>query len=228
MRYGPDENIQYKIKFEGKVLSVQPRSNVWRYRLDNRTHTLTGYNIFLEGTTDENLTADGKAGTEKHKFAIAVSEKQQEKLHFHIGDEISGTAWTKKYPKLEYADYYRAGALKKTAAAEPSDNENMPPWTNEVPALSVYDWRGCRMLDKRSWSTKCFTCKWAAMANVAIEYNWGISRKFRFESFCYGPFSCKYYKMGKPRAVPDKQLGSVYDEGWLDEICTENRKDDDE
>lgn len=66
------------------------------------------------------------------------------------------------------------------------------------------------------------------MTGVAIEYNWGISQKFRFGSFCYGPFSCKYYKMGKPRAVPDKQLGSVYDEGWLDEICTENRKGEDE
>lgn len=228
MRYGPEDNIQYKIKFEGKILSVQPRSNVWRYRLDNRTHTLTGYNVFLEGTTDENLTADGKTRTDKHEFAVAISEKQQEKLRFHIGDEISGTAWTKKYPKLEYADYYRAGALKKTKEAVRAENGKNPPWKDEVPALSVYDWRGCRMLDKRSWSSKCFTCKWAAMANVAIEYNWGISQKFRFESFCYGPFSCKYYKMGKPRAVPDKQLGSVYDEGWLDEICTENRKDDDE
>ena len=61
------------------------------------------------------------------------------------------------------------------------------------------------------------------MANVTIEYNWGVSQKFRFESFCYGPKSCKNYKMGRPRAVPYKDCGSSYDEGWLDEICTENR-----
>lgn len=100
------------------------------------------------------------------------------------------------------------------------------PWTDEVPELSVYDWRGCCMLDKTCWSKKCFTCKWAAMANVAIEYNWGVSQKFRFESFCYGPKNCSLYKMGRPRAVLDKQLGSVYDEGWLDDICTENCRDD--
>ncbi len=144
-----DRNIQYKISFSGVILSVQPRSNVWRYRLDNRTHGTTGYNIFLKG------------------------------------------------------------------AAE-----------GEVPDLSVYDWRGCRMLAAASWKKKCFTCKWACMANVAVEYNWGVTQKFRFGSFCYGPKSCRLYKMGKPRAVPYKDCGSFYDEGWLDEICTERRGED--
>lgn len=86
------------------MLSVQPRSNAWRYRLDNRTHTLTGYNIFMTGVAE---------GEEK-QFVVAISEKHQVKLRCHIGDVISGTGWTKKYPDLEYADYYRAGALKKT------------------------------------------------------------------------------------------------------------------
>lgn len=115
---------QKKIKFEGKVRSVQPRSNVWRYRLD------------------------------------------------------------------------------------------------------MYDWRGCRMLDGRTYKGKCFPCKWACMANVAIEYDWGVSQKFRFESFCYGPKNCKLYKMGKPRAVPYKGDQPSYDEGWLDDICTERREDE--
>lgn len=210
------ENIPEKISFQGTVLSVQPRSNVWRYRLDNRTHSLTGYNIFLTGVAE---------GEEK-KFVVAISEKQQMKLRCHIGDVISGTGWTKKYPDLEYADYYRAGALKKAKEGPAVNSESSEPWTDEVPELSVYDWRGCRLLDKICWNKKCFTCKWAAMANVTIEYNWGVSQKFRFESFCYGPKNCSLYKMGRPRAVPDKQLGSVYDEGWLDDICTENRGDD--
>ena len=97
------ENIQRKISFHGIIKSIQPRSNVWRYRLDNRTHSLTGYNVFINGE------ADG----EEREFSIAVSEKQQEKYKFHIGDEISGTGWTKKYPKWEYADFYRIGSLKK-------------------------------------------------------------------------------------------------------------------
>lgn len=210
------ENVPEKIAYQGIILSVQPRSNVWRYRLDNRTHSLTGYNIFLTGT------ADG----EERKFVVAISERQQMKLRCHIGDEISGTGWTKKYPDLEYADYYRAGALKKIKEGPVQDIESREPWTGEVPELAVYDWRGCRMLDKSCWSKKCHACKWAAMANVAIEYNWGVSQRFRFESYCYGPKSCSLYRMGRPRAVPDKQLGTVYDEGWLDDICTMNRDED--
>ena len=206
-------DLQHKITFSGKITSVQPRSNVWRYRLDNRTHRLTGYNLFLTGIAE---------GEEK-EYAVAISEKQQQKYRFRIGDEISGTAWTKKYPECEYADYYRSGGLKKISETKLIGDLSSEPWLSEVPDLSVYDWRGCRMLDKRRWKGKCFACKWAAMANVTIEYHWGVSQKLRFESFCYGPKNCSLYKMGRPRAVPDKQLGSVYDEGWFDDICTENR-----
>lgn len=202
-----------KMCFRGIIKSVQPRSNVWRYRLDNRTHSHTGYNVFLTGE------ADG----EEREYVIAISEKQQEKYRFRIGDEITGTGWTKKYPDCEYADYYRIGSLKKIAESKIVCWNDSEPWMSEVPELSVYDWRGCRMLDKKCWKGKCFSCKWAAMANVTIEYNWGVSQKHRFESFCYGPKNCKLYKMGKPRAVPDKRLGSLYDEGWFDDICTENR-----
>ena len=86
-----DKNTQNKISFSGVILSVQPRSNVWRYRLYNRTHSMTGYNIFLKGIAD---------GEEK-EFAVAISEKQQQKFHFHIGDEISGTAWTNRRESYE-------------------------------------------------------------------------------------------------------------------------------
>ncbi len=212
----PDKNVQVKISFSGVILSVQPRSNVWRYRLDNRTHRMTGYNIFLKGLAE---------GAEK-EFAIAISGKQQERFRFHIGDEIRDTAWTKMYPKLEYADYYRAGGLKKISEAPMAAGDKVSPWVGEVPELSVYDQRGCRMLAAASWKSKCFICKWACMANVTIEYNGGVTPKIRYESFCYGPQNCKLYKMGKPRAVPYKDCGSVYDDGWLDDICTEMRGED--
>ena len=206
--------MPYKIEFQGEILSIQPRSNVWRYKLDNRTHSLTGFNLFLRGAAE---------GEEKN-FSIAISGTQQEKHIFRIGDQIRGTAWTKKYPQWEYADYYRAGGLKKLSGAECT--RNPPPYTDETPELSVYAWRGCRMLNKRRWSGKCFTCKWACMANVTIEYNWGVTQKYRFESFCYGPKNCKLYAMGKARAVPYKDYGSFYDDGWMDELCTERRGDD--
>ena len=101
-----------KIEFCGEILSVQPRSNVWRYRLDNRTHSLTGFNLFINGIAE---------GEEK-EFSVAISGLQQEKNRFCIGDQIKGTAWTKQYPRCEYADYYRAGAFKKRRTTEQKKN----------------------------------------------------------------------------------------------------------
>lgn len=105
---------------------------------------------------------------------------------------------------------------------------NAPPWLGEPPNMATYEWRGCRVLSKACWKGKCFQCKWATMANVTIEYDWGVRQKFRFESFCYGPKSCKLYKMGKSPMVPYKDCGSFPDEhGGFDDICTERRGWDD-
>lgn len=211
------DDPRVKISFEGTVLSVQVRSDVWRYKLDNRTHRCTGYNVFLAGT------ADGKERT----FSVALSEKQQERCRLRIGDTLRGTAWTKLYPEREYADFYRAGALRVTSRGPGLPEGAASPWTGEVEPLATYAERGCRMLDKRRYKAKCFACKWAAMANVTIEYNFGVTQRHRYESFCYGPKSCPLYTMGRPRAVPYKDMGSLYDEGWLDDMLTEQRDWDD-
>ncbi len=205
-----------KIEWQGTILSVQPRTTVWRYRLDNRTHYHRGYNLFI----------DGEANGIKASFSVAISEIQQKKLVFRIGDEAKGTAWTKMYHVSDYADYYRAGGLKITRKAEHAET-SPPPYLIEPPDLATYAQRGARMLSAASYKGKCFPCAWATMSAVEIEYNWGVSKKYRFESFCYGPKSCKLYKMGKPRAVPYKGDGSTYDEGWMDDLCTENRGWDD-
>lgn len=205
-------NEPVKIGWNGTIMSIQPRTTVWRYRLDNRTHYHRGYNIFL----------DGEANGNKKQFSVAISEKQQIKLVFRIGDEVKGTAWTKMYVVSDYADYYRAGGLKITKKAE-QINTTPPPYLIEPPDMATYEWRGARMLSASCYKGKCFQCVYATMSAVEIEYNWGVSKKYRFESFCYGPKSCKYYKMGKPRAVPYKDSDSVFDEGWMDDLCTERR-----
>jgi len=89
--------------------------------------------------------------------------------------------------------------------------------------MADYERRGARMLSASSYKGKCFQCVWATMSAVEIEYDWGVSKKYRFESFCYGPKSCGLYKMGRPRAVPYKGEGPFYDDGGRDERCTENR-----
>ena len=40
-------------------------------------------------------------------------DKDQQKVHWQGGDILKGTAWTKKYPEIEFANYYRASGIKK-------------------------------------------------------------------------------------------------------------------
>ncbi len=209
-------NTPEKIEWQGIIVSVQPRTTVWRYKLDNRTHYHRGYNLFL----------NGEANGVNTPFSVAISEKQQHKLEFRIGDEAKGTAWSKMYDVSDYADYYRAGGLKVISRSVPKETVP-PPYLIPPPDMATYEWRGARMLSLGCYKGKCFQCAWASMSAVEIEYNWGVSKKYRFESYCYGPKSCKLYKMGRPRAVPYKDEGSTYDEGWMDDLCTERRGWDD-
>ena len=207
-----------KIEWQGEIIAIQPRTRVWRYLTHNRSHFHIGYNLFING---EN--SDGKT-----QFVVATSEKQQHNAGFHIGDVVCGTAWTKLYPEREFADYNRAGALKRISEATDDAEGRAPPWRIPVPDMQTYEDRGARMLSLSCWKTKCFQCVWAAMSNVEIA--WDIDKrksKYRFESFCYGPKSCKYYKMGKARTVPYKGSYSSLDSGWLDDLCTEGRGWDD-
>ena len=84
--------------------------------------------------------------------------------------------------------------------------------------------KGARILSKSLWETKCYKCIWANMANVEIQWNFDKdTKKYRFETFCYGPKSCEYYKIGRHRSVPYKNRGSAIDDGYLDELCTEGK-----
>lgn len=213
------ENTPSKLNWQGEIVSIQPRTRVWRYLTDNRTHYLLGYNFFMIGSS----------GTGKKQFTVAISEKQQLRGLFRIGDVIEGTAWTKKYEEREFADYYRAGSLKLLDRADENLEIVQPPWIMMPPTIQIYEERGARLLSKSLWETKCFQCVWANMANVEIQWDFDKDiKKYRFESFCYGPKSCKFYKMGRPRSVPYKNRGSAIDDGYLDELCTEGRDENGE
>ena len=101
---------QQKISWHGEVVSVQPRSTVWRYLTDNRTHRECGYNVFLKGEVSGD---NPDSGSDLYDFCVAISGKQADKIGIHIGDVLKGTAWTKLYPETEFADYYRAGSIKR-------------------------------------------------------------------------------------------------------------------
>lgn len=60
-----------------------------------------------------------------------------------------------------------------------------------------------------------------------IEYKFGKVKRYRKETFCYGPRSCPLYDMGPPRQVPYFDSFPPIDEGWMDDLCTEQREDED-
>ncbi|MDD3744508.1 MAG: hypothetical protein PHX54_12860 [Lentimicrobiaceae bacterium] len=212
------ENTSSKVNWQGKIVSIQPRTRVWGYLTDNRTHYHLGYNLFIEGHSSDS----------KKQFTVAISEKQQLKGLFRIDDILEGTAWTKKYEEREFADYYRAGSLKLLDRVNENCEVISPPWIMMPPSIQTYEERGARILSKSLWKTKCFKCIWANVANVEIQWDFDKDiKKYRFETFCYGPKSCKYYKMGRPRTVPYKNRGSALDAGYLDELCTEGRDEND-
>ena len=54
----------------------------------------------------------------------------------------------------------------------------------------------------------------------------GNIKKYRFETFCYGPKSCQLYKAGPNRVVPGRK-GMTWEEyDWVDEEYTAHRKED--
>ncbi|RCX12089.1 hypothetical protein DFR58_12439 [Anaerobacterium chartisolvens] len=193
------ENTSSKVNWQGKIVSIQPRTRVWRYLTDNRTHYHLGYNFFIEGYSCDS----------KKQFTVAISEKQQLKGLYRVGDILEGTAWTKKYEEREFADYYKVGSLKLLERVNENFEALPPPWVMMPPSIQTYEERGARILSKSQW-----------------DFDKDI-KKYRFETFCYGPKSCKHYKMGRPRSVPYKNRGSALDDGYLDELCTEGRDDDD-
>jgi len=48
-------------------------------------------------------------------------------------------------------------------------------------------------------------------------------RQYRFETFCYGPKSCRFYKPGPTRKVPGRKGMSWEEEDWVDEEATSHR-----
>jgi hypothetical protein len=206
-----------RIRWQGQIESVQCRAWVWRYKMDNRTHHHLGFNLFVKGE------ADGREG----RFIVAVSNTQHTKLQFRIGDVFRGTAWPCIKAKHDIADYYRAGGFKALSRADAQAVPSEPPFTGPLPTIEVFERRGPRMLDTKHWRKQCFVCRWANKSAVEIEYKFGKVKRYRQEPFCYGPRSCPLYDMGPPRQVQYFDTVPSIDDGWMDELCTGQRGDED-
>ncbi len=205
-----------KLIFSGKVISIQPRIRLTR-SFDEASHAYLGYAIKMTGTID---------GDERD-FSIGIGKAAQAKFNFKVNDIISGACLPVLDPDMEPVDYYKVSKLSKILEGE--QGSPSAPWELVPPELEVYRERGHRRLAARTYDTKCRSCIWGARMPVEIIVdNWNPRgrRKYRFETFCYGPLSCKLHKAGPNRKVEGRN-GMVYvEEDWVDEEMTRHRERD--
>ena len=96
------------------------------------------------------------------------------------------------------------------------------------PDLQTYRSRGHRRLDARTFESKCLQCIWGCRMPVEmIVDQWNPSlKRYRYETFCYGPKSCAFYRAGAKRKVPGRQGMTYTEEDWVDEDATSHRDAD--
>jgi hypothetical protein len=166
-------------------------------------------------------------GEETREFLVAVGEAAHAKHAFRVGDVFRGVGHPVEDPRMETADLYRVSKLELVARGSPG-LEAPPPWEGIPPALPVYRERGHRRLEPRTYESKCSSCQWGCrMAVEMILDHWNPGpRRYRQETFCYGPLSCPLYRAGPTRKVPGRKGMSWEEEDWVDEQDTSHRGPD--
>ena len=98
-----------------------------------------------------------------------------------------------------------------------------------APPLEVYRSRGHRRLAAKTYDTRRASCIWGCrMPVILILDQWNPHvRRYRFETFCYGPKSCTLYRAGPTRKVPGRRGMSWEEENWVDAEATAHRGPDD-
>ena len=154
-----------KVLWSGVIMAIQSRAWVWRYKTDNRTHNLSGFNLWVKG-------GDGK-------IVVAISALQQQKLGFRHGDTASGTAWPVQGKNREIANLYRAGDLKVIDQPDRNADQGGPPLVDTIPDIEIYQQRDCRMLDATPclWANK--SCEvggggCGAADGKDVQAEWGV------------------------------------------------------
>ena len=204
-----------KFSWQGTIISVQPRIRLLR-SFDQRSHSYLGYTLLVDGQLDDEASV----------FQIAIGKAAQAKHQFRVGDVVSGRSVPVADERKEVADYYKTSGLRRIQRAEAQHTP--PPWQGVTPELEVYRQRGHRRLSSRTYTSQCQGCIWGCKMPVEIIVDqWNPARKhYRFETFCYGPKSCRIYKAGMPRKVRGRKGMVWVEEDWVDEDATAHRADD--
>ncbi len=196
-----------KIPWSGVLTSVQPRIRLNR-SFDQRSHTYQGYVLRVRGSV----------GGEEREFLVGVGAAAHTRHQVKVGDALSGESQPVANPHLETVELYKVSKLKVVARSS-DEQAQPPPWHGVPPDLAVYRERGHRRLAAQTYDDKCVSCIWGCkMAVEMIIDHWNPSqRRYRTETFCYGPRSCPVYKPGPTRKVPGRRGMTYEEEDWVDE-----------
>ena len=202
-----------KLSWRGKLTSVQPRIRLLR-SFDQRSHSYLGYVLGVRGMIDE----------QEREFLVGIGKGAQAKHSFRVGDIVSGQFQPVEDKRTETVEFYKVSKLKVLGREEVQGRET-PPWGSVPVDLQTYSARGHRRLDARTYEAKCRSCVWGCrMAVEMIIDQWRPSQKrYRYETFCYGPKSCGLYKAGPTRKVPGRKGMTWEEEDWVDEDAVEHR-----
>jgi len=202
-----------KIPWSGRIVSVQPRIRLTR-SFDEKSHSYLGFCLVIDGTV----------GDEARALTIGVGKVAHQKHQFRIGDEVSGVSVPVADARIEPVEFYRTSKLKVLQRSEEGSSGISPPWRGVPPDLETYRWRGHRRLSARTYASKCTTCIWGCrMAVNMIVDPWNPKMRYRFETFCYGPKSCRFYKAGPRRIVPGRRGMKWEEPDWVDEQAIAHR-----
>ena len=208
--------LNEKICFEGQVVGIQPRIRLLR-SFDQRSHSYLGFV----------LRVDGRIGDEPRDFTVGIGKALQAKHRLSVGFGVSGKCLPAADPRAEPAEYYKVSKFQVLVQAKPNYHAP-PPWFGIPPELSVYRQRGHRRLNMRTYNAHCLSCLWGCrMAVEMIVDHWKPEQKrYRVETFCYGPKSCAINRPGAVRKVPGRKGMIWEEEDWVDEDATAHRGPD--
>jgi hypothetical protein len=200
--------------WQGVLLSVQPRIRLTR-SFDQRSHTYLGYT----------LNVRGRVGSEAREFLVGVGQGAHAKHQFQARTVVSGIGLPVTDPRLEAVEFYKVSKLK-VGLPEAKDETMPPPWRGVPPPLAVYRERGHRRLAARTFQQKCYSCIWGCRMPVEMIIDqWNPSRRrYRTETFCYGPRACSLYQAGSERTVPGRRGMTYTEEDWVDDEATSHRR----
>ena len=213
---GDEQALAGRVVWSGVITAVQPRIRLTR-SFDERSHSCLGYLLGIKGTID---------GADR-EFRVGMGPEVHTEHQFRIGDSIEGMGYRVRDPHLEISDIYRLSKLKLLRRGEASDSG--PPWHGIASPLPIFRERGHWRLATATYESKCQSCIWgSAMPVEIIVDHWNPQRRrYRTETFCYGPLSCPLYTSGPARKVPGRN-GMIHEEpDWLDRDLTSHRGPDD-